>query len=281
MDEVFPTPTRLADRPGDSDTTIDLAFSAGDVPGDVFWAPTYHGASDHLLCEVRVHFPRTGPSPSSQRPRLYHLRQKGTTLHSTLLFKEAKSRRRQGREAAEMPTRKHWWTLEVDAAWRNKRSALKHWRAAKISSDASTRESARSVKNKADALWKRITLSSKRRCWDVFLQESYRDSGQFWRFIGSMGDSKPQTSSMQMVAGSRILRTDKEKGSAFLQRLVDQCSRGDMARRDEAIRDLSSRLPQLAPSELFGMDDLTRAIERIGQVSPGARTRQDSSLCSQ
>ncbi|KAF0304940.1 putative RNA-directed DNA polymerase from transposon BS [Amphibalanus amphitrite] len=145
-----PTPTRLADRPGDSDTTIDLAFSAGDVPGDVFWAPTYHGASDHLLCE-----------------------------------------------------------------------------------------------------------------------ESYRDSGQFWRFIGSIGDSKPQTSSMQMVAGSRILRTDEEKGSAFLQRFVDQCSRGDMARRDEAIRDLSSRLPQLAPSELFGMDDLTRAIERIGQVSPG------------
>ncbi|XP_043195193.1 uncharacterized protein LOC122366724 [Amphibalanus amphitrite] len=174
-----PTPTRLADRPGDSDTTIDLAFSAGDVPGDVFWAPTYHGASDHLL------------------------------------------------------------------------------------------ETARSARNKADAVWKRITLSSKRRCWDVFLQESYRDSGQFWRFIGSMGDSKPQTSSMQMVAGSRILRTDEEKGSAFLQRFVDQCSRGDMSRRDEAIRDLSSRLPQLAPSELFGMDDLTRAIERIGQVSPG------------
>ncbi|KAF0309479.1 putative RNA-directed DNA polymerase from transposon BS [Amphibalanus amphitrite] len=48
-----PTPTRLADRPGDSDTTIDLAFSAGEVPGDVFWAPTYHGASDHLLCESK------------------------------------------------------------------------------------------------------------------------------------------------------------------------------------------------------------------------------------
>ena len=93
--------------------------------------------------------------------------------------------------------------------------------------------------------------------------------GQFWRFIGSMGDSKPQTSSMQMVAGSRILRTDEEKGSAFLQRFVSQCSRGDMTRRDEAIRDLSSRLPQLASPELFSMDDLTRAIERIGQVSSG------------
>ena len=109
-----------------------------------------------------------------------------------------------------MPTLKQWWTPEVDSAWRNKRTALKHWRAAKTSSDVITRETARSARNKADAVWKRITLSSERRYWDIFLQERYRDSGQFWRFIGSIGDSKPQTSSMQMVADSRILRTDEE-----------------------------------------------------------------------
>jgi len=45
-------PTRLAERPGDTDSCIDLTLCSRDLPSRLTWTLGSHVDSDHLLCEV-------------------------------------------------------------------------------------------------------------------------------------------------------------------------------------------------------------------------------------
>ena len=63
-------PTRLAERRGDSDTTIDLALVSSDLAGPSSWCTGERGSSDHVICNV--HIGRNSlPLSRPRRPRLY------------------------------------------------------------------------------------------------------------------------------------------------------------------------------------------------------------------
>ena len=63
------------------------------------------------------------------------------------------------------------------------------------------------------------------------------------------------------------MRSDEEKGAAFLQRFTEQCSRGDDCDRQTTIEALSARLNDATDAPQFVIEELSLAIGRMGSVS--------------
>ena len=160
-----------------------------------------------------------------------------------------------------------WWNPEVNAAWRVKRRALEEWHAAKHGPDAE-RGDARAARNRADALFRRSAAAAKREKWDMLSNQANLSSTSFWRFVRDMCGNRSAQSHLQIQDGDRSLRTDEERGKAFLSRFLQQCGHSDMDARRAAIDDLSASTASLSPPR-FSEADLNRAIAGLGKIAPG------------
>ena len=125
----FLHPTRLAERYGDADTTIDLCLVSPELAPGVSWRPTVHSGSDHLLCEVRIATPRgLDASRPPRRPQLYPRRGAPTDMLDRMRRRADNEARRRSQEVSERDNasqKPKWWTDSVDARWRDKRQALR------------------------------------------------------------------------------------------------------------------------------------------------------------
>ena len=203
------TATRRAERHGDSDTTIDLILCSPSLADSASWSPAYHGASDHLLCELRLKTDHPQPARPAAKPQLYRRVGRGSADVFSVLRRKAR-RRRGTSTTGSMPSRKQWWTPELDRLWQEKRAALKAWRRNKSSDDSTVRECAKSHRNRTNAEWKRCAATAKRKCWDHFLSKAYANAQLFWRFVHSLDGFSLAVSDLQIYVGPTLLRSDED-----------------------------------------------------------------------
>jgi len=71
-------PTRLAERPGDADSCIDLTLCSSDLQSRLTWKLGSHVDSDHLLCEVHCRVRYANPLFKYKHP--YDLCSKRNTV---------------------------------------------------------------------------------------------------------------------------------------------------------------------------------------------------------
>ena len=91
----------------------------------------------------------------------------------------------------------------------------------------------------------------------------------FWRFVASMSGDSPRCSGLQIEHNGRILRTEAERGEAFLERFVQQCSRDDHAAREELRSVIDDAVEASGAPPAFTTQDLQHAIARLSDTSCG------------
>ncbi|KAF0307987.1 putative RNA-directed DNA polymerase from transposon X-element [Amphibalanus amphitrite] len=267
-------PTRLAERYGDADTTIDLCLVSSELTSRVSWRPTVQSGSDHLLCEARIVIPRSAAAASRQprRPQLYPRR--GAAIDELdrmrrAADREARRHRQQGTARTSSSQQPKWWTDSVDARWIEKQRALRRWRVDRRSSDEDTRVAARSVKNKTNALFKRAASTAYNECWDAYIDNVNNNTTMFWRFVSTLDSDQPNTSGLHIEHNGTMLRTEEQRGEAFLGRFIDQCSQQDLRERQEARSELDAVISEATEPPTFTAEDLDEAIRRLSDTACG------------
>ncbi|KAF0314667.1 putative RNA-directed DNA polymerase from transposon BS [Amphibalanus amphitrite] len=91
----------------------------------------------------------------------------------------------------------------------------------------------------------------------------------FWRFVSSMSGDSPRCSGLQIEHNGRILRTEADRGEAFLDRFVQQCSQDDHAAREQLRSALDDAIDIRGTPPAFTAQDLEQAIARLSDTSCG------------
>ena len=266
-------PTRLAERHGDADTTIDLCLVSPELIDRVSWRPAVHSGSDHLLCETRIAIPRSAAAASRppRRPQLYPRRGAAIDVLDRLrrsADREARRRRQQGSAPARSSQPK-WWTDLVNTRWTEKQLALRRWRTDRHSGNEITRSAARTEKNRTNALFKRAATVAYEECWDAYIESANNNTTMFWRFVSTLGGDQPNTSGLHIEHNGQLLRTEEQRGEAFLSRFIEQCSQQDLQERREARAELDAVIGAGAEPPAFTSQDLDDAIRRLSDTACG------------
>ncbi|KAF0305316.1 Dipeptidyl peptidase 1 [Amphibalanus amphitrite] len=157
----------------------------------------------------------------------------------------------------------------VDARWIEKQRALRRWRVDRRSSDEDTRVAARSVKNKTNALFKRAASTAYNECWDAYIDNANNNTTMFWRFVSTLDNDQPNTSGLHIEHNGTMLRTEEQRGEAFLGRFIDQCSQQDLRERQEARSELDAVISEATEPPTFTAEDLDEAIRRLSDTACG------------
>ena len=194
-------PTRLAQRRGDADTTIDLCLVSPDIMPDVTWQPGSLSGSDNLLCEARVaaaSIIQSAPRRAKLYPKTSMERDVVTRMRIRAERTKRRSRQENRADDVKHRPRPKWWTDDVESLWISKQRALREWRTARLNSSEAVRNAARITKNRTDALFKRGAGSSKAECWDSFIRQTNQNCTMFWRFVSSMANSTCTSANLQI-----------------------------------------------------------------------------------
>ena len=119
-------------------------------------------------------------------------------------------------------------------------------------------------KKKTEVL-KRVATEAKDRQWKSFCDTLNRDTTltHFWQFYRQMEGSAASTNTPDLIdASGAVLKTSKEKGSALLQRFVQQSNQNNLDERKAVWKGLDRTV-----TEAGSNDDLITELEFIEALS--------------
>ena len=150
-----------------------------------------------------------------------------------------------------------WWNKETQAAWTDKRTMVKLWQ--KERSKPHPDLTIKVLKEEKTEVFKRVASEAKDRQWKSFCDTLNRDTAltHFWQFYRQMEGCAANTNTPDLVdANGAVLKTSKEKGSALLQRFVQQSNQNNLDERKAVWKGLDRTL-----TEAGSNDDIITELE--------------------
>ena len=225
------SPTHPGTRQGDTDSTIDLALVS---PKLVPWTRAENLAShgsDHLPVVFSLQKPGIEQKRKLQYPFQYGKsdRKSDMGVMSKLRAHNPAHTTNPRQKAAIQPP---WWNKETQAAWTDKRTMVKLWQKERSKPHPDLTIKAR-MEEKTE-VFKRVASEAKDRQWKSFCDTLNRDTTltHFWQFYRQMEGCAANTNTPDLMdASGSVLKTSKEKGSALLQRFVQQSNQNNLDER--------------------------------------------------
>ena len=257
------TPTHLASRPGDSDSTIDLALIS---PRLITWLSAhtlgFHG-SDHLPVVLGLQKPTHKQCVRPHNPFRYN--RKGLDVVSRLRAKKARPVSKQDHR-----TKPPWWNKETEQAWSAKRTAVKSWQKERRKQNPDPNIKTRMTELTAE--FKNVAKQAKHAKWKDFCDALSADTTltQFWNFYHQMeGKNNDHTVPDLLDASGAVLKTNSEKGSAFLDRFLEQSDQKNAGERKTLLAGLTRTLERNGHDEQITTEEFSAAIARLKNTAPG------------
>jgi len=171
-------PTRLAERPSDTDSCIDLTLCSSDLQSRLTWKLGSHVDSDHLLCEVHCRVRYANPLFKYKHP--YDRCSKGSKGNTVwnAIRNFAKSRRTP-RLLLRRSRASSWWNDEVDLAWTHKKRAQRSYDGARMTVNPDLVVTARIDRNRASAVYRRAASKVYNDRWDTLCEKANLSTTDF------------------------------------------------------------------------------------------------------
>ena len=150
-----------------------------------------------------------------------------------------------------------WWNKKTQAAWTDKRTMVKLWQ--KERSKPHPDPTIKALIEEKTEVFKRVVCEAKDRQWKSFCDTLNRDTTltHFWQFYRQMEGCAANTNTPDLIdASGAVLKTSKEKGSALLQRFVQQSNQNNLDERKAVWEGLDRTL-----TEAGSNDDLITELE--------------------
>ena len=218
-------PTRIAERAGDSDSCIDLTIVSLPVLLDVRWKLLPLMGSDHRPALVHISTHHTGRE--QVRYERFRYKTRGSSITAKLRNEVRQERSKRVKRDVKKPS---WMTGEVEKAWQEKLTASSAFIAAKKDreSRAVIEERKRKFNELADT-YTQVAEKARQSEWDKFCLECDPNDpaviNKFWKLAKTLRNTASGgRAGPQQIKGPQgeFLRTDKEKGEAFLSRYKGQ-----------------------------------------------------------
>ena len=222
-------PTRVAERPGDIDSCVDLTISSSSALMDFSWKLLPLMGSDHRPVLVTIRKAGTSPVGKQKSERFqYKDRGKSVVNRCRKQVRESQKLKRIGRDKKYRAT--PWTTDEVDLMWNRKMEASKEYlRAKKEKKGVVEVEAKRQAFREAADVYKEVSCEAKQQAWNKFCEECNPSdqgvTGKFWKLAKTMVKSASggETCPQQIVGSNgERLTSEEEKGQAFLKRYITQ-----------------------------------------------------------
>ena len=217
-------PTRVAERPGDTDSCIDLTLASPDLAPQLIWRLLPLLGSDHkpVLLKIRKPFVNK-PKPSRSRCKFSYDTSEGGVIGFIRSLKTVQNKDRE-------PVCTWVNCVKVQKAWDAKMRASKEYSKAKKNRlDPIIIDERRQAYNQAVREYEEIAQEERQAAWDRFCAVcDPRDRtviNKFWKLAKVLKNVETEASpSPQEIEDSEgnILRSDEEKGNAFLKRYLSQ-----------------------------------------------------------
>ena len=150
-----------------------------------------------------------------------------------------------------------WWNKETQAAWTDKRTMVKLRQ--KERSQLHPDLTIKALMEEKTEVFKRVASEAKDRQWKSFCDTLNRDTTltHFWHFYRPMEGCAANTNTPDLIdASGSVLKTSKEKGSALLQRFVQQSNQNNLDERKAVWEGLDRTL-----TEAGSNDDMITELE--------------------
>ena len=185
-----------------------------------------HG-SDHLPVVFSLQKPGVEPRRTPQYPFKYG--ESGTGVMSKLRARKPALATNPRQKAVIQPP---WWNKETQATWTDKQTMVKLWQ--KERSKPHPDPTFKAHMEEETDVFKRVASEVKDRQWKSFCDTLNRDTtfSHFWQFYRQMEGCAVNTNTPDLIdASGAVLKTSKEKGSALLQRFVQQDNQNNLDER--------------------------------------------------
>lgn len=221
--------TRMASRPGDSDSAIDLAITSLRTSTISRWSTLGPHGNDHFPCAVFVKRGSGGIQRRSPKVFRYPIIE-GDPI--SRIRQQAQSNSNSSTPAITQPP---WWSEELELLWREKRKALK------TSQRDSSNPELRELAKQASSKFKLEADEAKGRKYEEFCEEVSADRAlhKFWDLYGAMKNRQKSKTIPDFQREDDVwVRSDDEKGEALYQRYLKQTNQDNEVERRNILNNL-------------------------------------------
>ena len=257
-------PTRFAERPGDSDSCIDLTLHSGSLLNKLQWQLGHHVDSDHMLCEIRYQLKHSATDARRKHP--YGKTRGNPVWNSIRSHARDKQVPKPLLKRYAPPT---WWNQEVDDAWNMKRVKQRALDRARHTHDPEVFKAAKISRNKASAEFRRAASKAYNQRWDSLCQKANLTATDFWHFHRSLDKRMLAPRTPIYDDNGALLVTDEQQGDAFLKRFILQSDHSDADTRAQLLKQLDDMCKLASAPAPFSTQEMHSAIHSSKEGSPG------------
>ena len=206
--------TRMATRPGDSDSVIDLTLTTLQIASSCNFRVLGPQGNDHLQCSVLIK--RSKNPKRTKRSKAFKYSKEGDDPITKLRVKKSPAIITQKGRHREQPP---WFTNEVKELWTLKRTACR--RSQRNKHNAQLKDEAKAASN----AFEKAAGNEKERLYEEFSRTVTEDRTlhKFWQLHKAMNGNKSKAEIPDFRTEDDVwMRTPEEKGAAFLDRFLRQ-----------------------------------------------------------
>ena len=263
----FTVMTRMAQREDERDSNIDLCLVKTGAEAPVSWrALTDHG-SDHLPCSVQILASGKAKKTKIRRPFAY---KKSSIPALDKIRKKAWTPKSHRPNFSKPP----YWNEDLEQLWLNKRKAIKCWQKVKKNANISEEEKRELKENmrKQTQAFKEQAEEARKAKWEAFAKEvsSEKALQKFWKLHKSMNKARRDSTIVGLVdeQGNR-LTTDEARGSAFLERYIEQTHQHNIQQRKETRDIMDEAVPDTTYVNKVTKEEVEIALKSTKDTAAG------------
>ena len=221
--------TRMAMRPGDSDSAIDLAITTLRTAAACKWNVLGPHGNDHYPCTI---FVKKGKTCTQKRPPRVFSYQGNEDDAISKLRKSTRGSKNSNKTAIDQPP---WWNDELDVLWEDKKKALK------ASQNNKCDEDLKAAAKEATRQFKIVSKEAKCDKYEEFCKEVTADKAlhKFWQLYGAMNNKQKSRTIPDFQREDNVwVCSDEEKGEALFNRYMLQTNQDNEQERKDLMNDL-------------------------------------------
>jgi len=240
-------PTRLAERPGDTDSCVDLTIASAAAMLEIGWKLLPPLGSDHRPVLITIKHGKGAATKLKPHPGFkYKSRGKGVIPRARNTAKTARKERTKKRSG----NSRAWSNPVVEDAWEGKLKAGKDYiKAKKEGQNQVFIEQKRDTFKQATNEYQSAAEEARQEAWTNFCENSdpadTKVISKFWKLAKSMRKATDDSSSgPHQITGLRgeKLVTDEEKGRAFMERFRGQLQMDGKESVEDAWDEINGRM---------------------------------------
>ena len=252
--------TRMAMRPGDSDSAIDLAITTLGVSAICQWTTLGPHGNDHYPCTILL---KRGRTRVLKRPPKVFVYESMEDDAINTVRKLTHSTKRSTTAAVTQPP---WWNEELEVLWKEKRLALRK------SQNNRDSEGLREAAKEATKNFKTTAKEAKSSKYEEFCNEVTADKAlhKFWQLYGAMKNKRKSRTIPDFQKEDNIwVRSDEEKGRALFDRYLQQTDQDNELERRTLMNDLQVRFSGQLSAISLTPEDVKFYITHGKDTAPG------------